>query len=161
MPPQGAFPATNDTTSEIPVSSYFHPVFVRLSRRKMRSYPNVHFSCSCNVEWLSPGMCGGLQGKGRITISPWWASPHSQLSIRSSKLICQLIWQRLNFQLNQQTMYTVCFNWGKVRNGRSRLTLHKKVHGSLFGTNSMFKLNCISAMSQKDPNATYSSPNSF
>ena len=134
----------------------------RFSRRKMRSYPNVRFLCSCNAEWLGPDTCSGLQGKGAVTISPCRGSPpHSQLSVGSSKLICQLIWQRLNFQSNQKTMYTVCFNWVKLRNGRSGLTLHKKVYGSHFGTNLVFKRNCITATSKEYPNATYSSPNSF
>lgn len=37
---------------------------------------------------------------------------------------CQLIWQTLNFQANQQTTYTVHFNWAKLRN-ETGLTLHK------------------------------------
>lgn len=159
MPPQGGFPATDDTTGEIPVSSYFHPVRVpgfQEGRWGLIQMCISHAPAMLNSSALAHAVVWRAKGP-----SPWWPSPHSQLSIRSSKLICQLIWQRLNFQLNQQTMYTVCFNWVKLRNGRARLTLHKKVHGNLFGTNSVFKLNCISAMSQEYPNATCFSPNSF
>lgn len=86
-------------------------------KRKMRTYSNVHFSCSWHAEHLSSGMHSGLQGKEVVTIFPCWGSPpHFQLSIRSSKLTCQLIWQRLNFQSNQKTMYIVCFNWLKLGN---------------------------------------------
>lgn len=41
----------------------------KFSRRKMRSYPNVCSLCCRNAEWLSPGTCSGLQGKGDTTTS--------------------------------------------------------------------------------------------
>lgn len=145
----------------LPLSSYFHPVRVPDFQEGRSALTQMLVSIApavLNSLVLARAVAAGE--RGRHHTSMLWLSPCSQFFNRSTKIICQLIWQRLNFQANQQIMYTVHFNWTKLRNGRTGLALHKEVHGSHFGTNSVCKLSCISAMIQEYPNAVYPSPNS-